>query len=795
MPVLPETAGPNRTRHGSSRYDKVHTVAMTRWRGGRMEATRLSGKAVGEPVRRLDGVAKVTGRARYAGDVELPGTLVGRCMRSPHASARIVSIDAQHAKALPGVHAVLTGADVPDTRYGRMCKDIPLLAKGVTRFVGEKLAAVAADTVEIAEAALELIDVEYAELPAVLRPEDAMQPNAPVIHPERVEIQPGMATRSHGELDMYPPIPNVISRFSVRHGDVARAFATAHRIFEHHFAVPSVHQGYIEPHTCLVSIGADDLVDVWIANKGPHIARAHMADAIGVPEHLIRFNPVAIGGDFGGKGSLMDTLLCYQLARAARRPVKMVMNSFEELTAGNPRHSASITLRTAVGSDAKLHAIEARVIFNAGAYAGFVPVPTLHGGYAELAGTYRVPNCAIEVLRVYTNTVPCGHMRAPGAPQVAFAVESHIDMIAHEMGVDPLEMRLRNAIMDGDLTPLGETRRHMRCRETIQAGARAFGWNKPKPSDIGRGISIYEHPPGNFGRSTVTLTVAADGRFTLMLGSPDTGTGFHTIAAQLVAEHFGVSVDEVDVVQGDTLSSGFEAGSSGQRLTTTIGQAIAAAADTMKQALTALAAERLNCAPADVRVGEDGSFSAAGATIALRPLMAWSTAGGKAPLRCQGENSSSQPTDRTSFVAHFAEVAVDRETGQVRLRRVVTAHDVGTIVNPILHQGQIEGGLIQAMGQALSERIVLKDGAVITAHLGDYKLPTIADIPELETVLVPGGGGAAPFSTTAIGEMSNVALPAAITNAVFDAVGVRLCELPVRAEKVLEALSDGPGAI
>jgi CO/xanthine dehydrogenase Mo-binding subunit len=759
-----------------------------------METTRLSGKAVGQPVQRVDGIDKVTGRARYAGDVELPGMLFGRCLRGPHPSARIVSIDARRARAFPGVHAVLTGADVPDTRYGRLCKDVPLLAKGVTRFVGEKVAAVAADTVEIAEAALELIDVEYAELPAVFSPEEAMLPTAPVIHPEAVEILPGAAARSHGELNMYPPIPNVISRFRVRHGDAAHGLLTAHKVFEHHFAVPSVHQGYIEPHTCLVSIGADDLVDVWIANKGPHIARGHMAEAIGVPEHRIRFNPIAIGGDFGGKGSLMDALLCSHLARAAGRPVKMVMNSFEELTAGNPRHSASITLRTGVDRDARLIAIEARVIYNAGAYAGFVPVPTLHGGYAELAGTYRVPNCAIEVLRVYTNTVPRGHMRAPGAPQVAFAVESHIDMIAREMALDPLEMRKRNAIANGDLTPLGETRRDMRCRETIEAGAHAFGWDRPKPPDVGRGISIYEHPPGSFGRSTVTLTVGAEGRFTVSLGSPDTGTGFHTVAAQLVAEHFAVSVADVDVVQGDTLSSGFEAGSSGQRLTTTIGQAIAAAADKMKRDLNALAAERLNCAPADVTLDGDGLFSAAGATIALRPLMLWADARGKSPLRCLGENAPDRPNDRTSFVAHFAEVAVDRETGQVRLRRVVSAHDVGTIVNPIMHQGQIEGGLIQAVGQAMSERIVLKDGAVITAHLGDYKLPTIADIPDLETVLLPGGGGAAPFATSAIGEMSNVALPAAITNAVFDAVGVRLSELPVSAEQVLSGLTNGSGS-
>jgi CO/xanthine dehydrogenase Mo-binding subunit len=383
----------------------------------------------------------------------------------------------------------------------------PRSCESTARFVGEKVAAVAADTLEIAETALELIDVQYEALPAVFSAEEAMQPTAPVVHPETVELLPGAAAGIHGELRMYPPIPNVISQLNVRHGDVASALATAHRIFEHRFAVPPVHQGYIEPHTCLISVGTDGLVDVWIANKGPHIARSHMAAAIGVPENSIRFNPVVIGGDFGGKGSLMVTLLCYHLACAAGRPVKMVMNSFEELTAGNPRHSADITFRTGVDRDAKLLAIEARVIFNAGAYAGFVPVPTLHGGYGELAGTYRVPNCAIEVLRVYTNTVPRGHMRAPGAPQVAFAVESHIDMIARAMGLDPVEMRRRNAIVEGDLTPLGEKRRQLRCRETIEAGARAFGWDKPKPAGIGRGISIYEHPPGNFGRSTVALTI------------------------------------------------------------------------------------------------------------------------------------------------------------------------------------------------------------------------------------------------------------------------------------------------
>ena len=294
-----------------------------------MATARLSGKSVGQGVRRVDGVAKVTGRARYAGDVDLPGMLTGRALRSPHPFARIVSIDVAKAKALPGVHAVLTGADVPETRYGRMCKDIPVLAQGVARFVGEKLAAVAAETAEIAEAALELIEVDYAELPAVFTAEEAMKQGAPIIHPEKVEVFPGAAAGVHGELAMFPPIPNVISRLILRHGDTAAAFAAAHKMFAHSFATPAVHQGYIEPHTCLVAIGADGLVDVWIANKGPHIARQHMAAAIGLAESRIRFNPVTIGGDFGGKGSLMDALLCYHLALAAKRPVKMVMNSLE----------------------------------------------------------------------------------------------------------------------------------------------------------------------------------------------------------------------------------------------------------------------------------------------------------------------------------------------------------------------------------------------------------------------------------------------------------------------------------
>jgi CO/xanthine dehydrogenase Mo-binding subunit len=283
------------------------------------EASR-TGKAIGHPVKRVDGVAKVTGRARYTSDFDVPGMIFGRCLRSPYPSARIVSIDARKAKALPGVHAVLTGADVPDTRHGRLCRDVPILAKGVVRFVGDRVAAVAADSIDIVETALELIEVEYEALPAVFTAEEAMRPGAPILHTEKVEVGTGAVGGHHAELRMYPPIPNVISHLTLGHGDAANALAGADRMFEHSFTVPAVHQGYIEPHSCVVSVGADGIVDIWAANKGPHIARAQMAPAIGVPENRLRFNPVYIGGDFGGKGSLMDTVLCYYLALAARRP-------------------------------------------------------------------------------------------------------------------------------------------------------------------------------------------------------------------------------------------------------------------------------------------------------------------------------------------------------------------------------------------------------------------------------------------------------------------------------------------
>jgi CO/xanthine dehydrogenase Mo-binding subunit len=680
---------------------------------------------------------------------------------------------------LPGVRAVITAADVPDRLIGRRIIDVPVLARDKVRFVGEKVAAVAAESAEIAEEALLLIDVDYEALPAVFDPIAAMEPGAPIIHDDPSSYR--------GVPEPVPSIPNAVCQVFARHGDVEAGFAEADRIVEHTFRVASVHQGYIEPHACVVRIDDDGRINCWLSNKTPFVARRQIADALQVAEDQINVNNVPIGGDFGGKGSLMDTVLCYHLARHAGAPVKMVMTYTEELTAGCPRHMAVMTLRTGVTNDGRMTARTGRLVFDTGAYGAFTPNPMV-GGPAHAAGPYRLPNVDIEGLRVYTNHVPAGNMRAPGGPQSIFAEECHTDMVAREIGMDPLEFRLRNSLVDGDESALGHKWTDIMSRETIEAAGKAAGWDSPKPPNVGRGISMYERAPGN-GDSTHIVSIDGDANITLLSGVPDTGTGSLTILQQVVAEVLQAPLESVAVRTADTDTAAFDSGAGGSRVTRTAGRATLAAAQELKTALLDLAA-RIFGSDTDKLTYEGGVFSARGGQrLTLPELMARAQDLEETPITRTGSYSSAtDPAGVTSFSAQIAEVEVDPETGQVTLRRVVSAHDVGTVINPLTHQGQVEGGVVQGIGQALTERLIVEDGAVTNANLGDYKLPTMADIPQLETILLETKHGPAPYEGKAIGELTNVPLPAAIANAVYDAVGVRITELPITAEKVYEAL-------
>src|SRR5215813_12071048 len=443
----------------------------------------MAHRIIGKPIGRVDGIEKVSGAARYSGDVAVPGLVWGKALRGPLPHARIVRIDATRARPLPGVLAVLTAEDLPSILVGRRMFDMPLLARDRVRFIGEKVAVVAAADPDVAEEALDLIEVEYEDVPAVFDPLEALEAGAPVLHENPGRYDGALPERPH---------PNVQSVLRFRLGDVQVGFQDADRVYEHTFRTQLAHQGYIEPHAGVVAIDEEGRVQVWASNKMPFRLRELLSHALQLPPEQIRVNLTPIGGDFGGKGSLMDLPLAYHLARVTGRPVKMLMRYAEELMAGNPRHPSVITLRTGVSADGRILARRVKALFNSGAYAAFKPAPSVNlGGAGMGAGVYRIPNLLIEALCVYSNNIPCGHARSPGEPQMVFAGESHMDMIAHELGLDPAEFRRRNLLQDGDHLANGHHLEHVRASDTLEAALRASDWGKDKPGPwIGRGVAM-----------------------------------------------------------------------------------------------------------------------------------------------------------------------------------------------------------------------------------------------------------------------------------------------------------------
>ena len=743
---------------------------------------------IGQPVVRGEGADKVSGKALYTADITLPGMLWGQVLRSPFPHARIVHIDASRAQALPGVHAVLTGMDLPDRRVGRLLRDCPVLARDQVLFIGEKVAAVAAESPDIAEEALLLIDVEYAELPAVFDPAVAMTAAAPTLH-ENLATYPGLP-------QPMSPVNNVFAHNIWSKGDIEQGFADSDLVFEHTFNTQLMHQAYLEPHACVVDIDAAGRVQVWANNKGPFMLRDQLAAVWDLPKEQIRINPCSIGGDFGGKGSFMDVPLCYYLARAAGRPVKMVMDYIQELMAGNPRHPGVITLKTGMKKDGRIWARQAETVFNSGAYGAFKPRVHLRGA-DHSGGPYRIPNVRIDSYMVYTNNVPCGHMRAPAKPQVTFAVEAHMDLIARAMGLDPYELRMQNILQEGDANPVGEEWLNIRAGDALRQAAATAGWGSPKANPwTGRGLAISDQPPGS-GQSSAAVTMDGNGQATLLMSLWDTGTGAHTVLRQIVAETLTIPVEDVGVVIQDTDAVAFESGPGGSRVTYTSGQSALGAAEELREKLTILAAEYTGAA-ADTLTLQNGRFvpgdgsgnAGSGPGISLQAIAAKAVAAQGSPLSGH-KTYTAPPSEYTSYCAQAAEVEVDPETGQVTVNKIVTAHDVGAVLNPLTHQGQIEGGVIQGLGYALMEEMETAEGQISTLSLGDYKIPTIKDLPELVTVLLEPAGGPAPFQSKGIGESSNTPVAAAIANAVSDAIGGRpLTQLPLTAERVLAAIRE-----
>jgi carbon-monoxide dehydrogenase large subunit len=735
---------------------------------------------VGAPIPRVEGSEKVSGRTLYAADIDCAGVLWGKIIRCPYPHARIARVDVSKARETPGVKAIVTGEDAKGCYVGKQIRDMPVLCRDVARFVGDRVAAVAAETLDAAEEAASLIDVEYEELPAVFDPLEAMQAGAPLLHDDVSAY--GGAPKDILALD----VRNGLTRLAWRKGDVESGFREADLVLEHTFRIPARHQGYIEPHAGIVAIEAAGRIQVWTSAKNPFGVRSQLAYAIGVPEEAIRVNPVNVGGEFGGKGDAVDLPIAYLLARQSGRPVKLVMTYAEDLAASNPAHPTIVTVRSGVKRDGRIVARSLRALHASGAYGALKARASLATGH-YVGVPYRVENSEFEFLQIYTNTVPGGYYRSPGAIATVFAVESHTDLIAAELGMDRAEFRLKNLIGDGQEDAVGHHLRDVRFREVLEAALDAAGWRSPKPGrNVGRGIALTaRHISG--GDTGVVLTAGSDGTLSVLSPTIDQGSGTHTILRQLVAEEMRVPIDKVQVVVGDTDTTPKDSGVRASRVTYVAGLAVVQACETLRRQLLEQAARLLECAADDVAFGE-GNFwlrQEPAQRVSLRRVLA--------PL--DGSISATvyedypYPDDVSYFCAQVAEVEVDPETGAVRVRRIVTAHDVGTILNPLSHQGQIDGSIVMGLGQGVMEQLVIENGRVANNNLGDYKLPTAKDIPELTTVLLESPGGVGPMNAKPIGEFANNCPPAAIANAVADAVGARLFDLPISAEKIYAALN------
>jgi CO/xanthine dehydrogenase Mo-binding subunit len=726
---------------------------------------------------RVDGRVKVTGRLRYTADITRAGCLWAAFTTSPYAHARIVAIDTRAAREVPGVRAVLTADDVGRRRFGRQLHDWPVLAFDRVLLVGDRVAAVAADTREAAEEAARRVSVEYEELEPLLDPAAALGEDAPVLHPDR-------RSYFHAAFAGRDPFPvahlNIQgwNRFARGDAGLDAIFAAAHRVYEHRFFTPRQHAGYIEPRSTLVWIGEDGTIHVHSPNKMPFALRDWMAHSLAVPAERIVVVPSAIGGDFGGKGTTVDELPCYFLARATGRPVRYVESYVEELRSAPTRHAATLDLKTAVDRDGRFTAHLSRVLYNGGAYAGAKVLPWVVPGLGYSTVPYFVPHSLVDVVSVYTNSVPGSHVRAPVDLQVFFAWEQHVDIMARDLGIDALDFRLRNVLHDGQTALSNEHLGEVNATRVLETLAREIGSAPQRVPGRGRGIALTCRATHAMP-TAIKLVLHPDGRVDVVTGVTEQGSGQFTMLQRVAAAALDVKLERISVRRADTAEALPDAGTGGSWVTRIAGRALHQAATALKARLEKYCGMTL----------VEDAFRGARSTASFESVAR--AAGAGRDIEEVGRYAPDGDDD-FSFCAYAIDVDVDAATGEVRVTDAVLVCDVGAIINPTGHQGQIDGGFAAGIGSALLEELLIDEsGKVQTLSLGEYKLPTIRDVPPLRTVLVRAAGAQGPFGAKMAGELSNTGVAPAIANAVFDAVGVRLDRFPITAGRVYDALHAG----
>lgn len=741
-------------------------------------------KTIGKSEPRRDLPEKLTGEAKYTADVQLPGMLFGKILRSPHPHARILSINVDAARNLPGVRAVVTPFDAPK---GQVAPDMPILDTEA-RYVGDEVAAVAADDEDLAEAALSLIEVKYEQLPFVTDAVEAIKPDAP-------------QTRPGGNLVGGKPL-------TLTRGNVEEGFAQADRIFEETYSTPAHAGAALEPRAAVASWDGDNLT-VWKSTRGVHADQLALSLALDVPRGNIRVMGQNMGAGYGTKDETRLGAITAVLAQRAGRPVKIELTRQEEFVAGRHRHGTTTTVRMGVKNDGTVTAVHATTIMDTGAYLSSGPGVIRRAGQGALY-LYRCANVQYDGYLTYTNTPSGGSYRALGAPQGHFALESLADTISEALGIDPLEFRLKNHVgLEGQpgerVTPANEVLDTQPVeggvpfssnglRECLQIGSEAIDWGQPSEQPEsgnlrrGKGMGMFIYRGGAGGRSIARMRLESDGSLRLLTGLMDVGEGSLTVMPQIAAEELGVGYSQVLVTFGDSETTPEAPLTAGSTATFSTGTATKEAARQLKARIIEVVAPLLDTEPSNLQITDDGVEHIQYPERSVSFAQIAESAG---EIEIEAAISpGSRDHVINSFGAHFAEVEVDTDTGQVRVLRYIAAHDSGRILNPKLAINQVEGGVSQMLGFTLSEQMLTdpRNGVTLNASFLEHKSPSLQDFPEMQVLFADVVDPIGPFGAKALGEPPSIGVAPAVANAIYNAIGVRIRDLPLTPDRVLNEI-------
>lgn len=756
---------------------------------------------IGKRVPRVDGVIKVTGVAKYTDDIVLPGMLYGKILRSPYPHAKILNVDVSKAKKMPGVKAVITGKDTPGIPYGVypifFIDDKYALAIDKVRFIGDEVAGVAARDEDIAEEALDLIKVDYEELPPVFDPEEAMGPNAPKIH-------------DHAE-------KNIAVKFTWEFGNIEKAFNESYHVREDRFVTRPVAHCAMEPHAAICQFDLSGKLTVWLSTQDPDRNLRDIAKVLNIPEEKVRVIKPYVGGGFGGKiTTIENALVAAFLSKETGKPVKIVCTREEVFSATRQRHPSIIDLKTGVKKDGTLLAQHCKVICDTGGYLGYGQIVTyLMGSF--LIGNFKLENIKYEGYCVHTNKMNRGAMRGFGGPQISFAANSQLDMIAHDLGMEPVDLLLKNVFQPGDTTAHKWRITSCGARECIHEVSKHLNWEekrrKPKenPPNKYRGLGIATSPAFHSGSNidphlafSPTIKIHRDGAVTLFTGASDIGQGSDTVLCQVAAEGLGVPLESVTIVAADTAITPRVMGTYSSRITHAAGKAVMKAAAEARRQIFEVVSEKLEARMEDLEARDKRIYIKGSPEkgISFIEALNFCYLSNRLPIIATGrynpiDDEVTLPDFWTgvgnvspsySFGASAAKVEVDIETGKVEIIKMAVAHDCGFAINPMGVEGQMEGSVEGGLGQAILEELKEDKGKVLNPSFLEYKMPTALDMPEVKPIIVETFAPEGPYGAKEGGEAIQISPAPAIVNAIYDAIGIRVKALPVTPEKVLRAL-------